>query len=90
VDRQTHISANPTYQSLFINIFKLIEGRLGAIDEIDFYQMFPDFKVNQAVASGLKFFFIYRTLVLTLQYLGASASANKMLSQVSRGLNNYI
>jgi len=91
VDLETHKVGPPTYESLFNNIFRLIDGKLALIDEIDYYEIFPDFSENKVFMQEVKLLFLYRTLVLTLQYyMNTTSVPERILTQVDNGLNKYI
>jgi hypothetical protein len=80
-----------TYELLFNNIFKLIEGKLAMIDEINYYGIFPDFGVNKMLMKEMKLLFLYRTLVLTLQYYTNTINVpRRIFTQVNKGLDKYI
>lgn len=91
VDLETHKVGPPTYESLFNNIFELIDGKLGLIDEIDYYGIFPDFGENRVFMQEVKLLFLYRTLVLTLQYYTSATNVpGRIFTHVNDGLNKYI
>ncbi|KKG14920.1 hypothetical protein EO98_01360 [Methanosarcina sp. 2.H.T.1A.6] len=66
IDWLTHAS-QPNYKVLFKNIFKFIndEIHLSSIELLDYAN--PNFKMNLDIAYYLKFIFLYRMLVLSLQ-----------------------
>ncbi|MGA1980087.1 MAG: phosphotransferase [Sedimentisphaerales bacterium] len=91
VDLETHRDGQSTYELLFNNIFKLMDGRLTLIDEIDYYKIFPDFGANKSLIKEIKLLFLYRTLVLTLQYYTNTTNVpRRIFAQVNKGLDKYI
>lgn len=91
VDLETHRGGLSTYELLFNNIFKLIEGKLALIDEIDYYKIFPDFSANKMLMKEMKLLFLYRTLVLTLQYYTNTTNVpRRIFARVNGGLDKYI
>lgn len=91
VDLETHRDGQSTYELLFNNIFKLINGKLALIDEIDYYEILPDFDVNKVFMKEMKLLFLYRTLVLTLQYYTNTTNVpQRIFTQINNGLDKYI
>jgi len=91
VDLETHRVGPSTYELLFDNIFRLIDGKLALIDEVDYYKMFPDFGENKVFMQEMKLLFLYRTLVLTLQYYTNTTNVpERIFTRVNDGLNKYI
>ena len=91
VDLETHRVGPSTYELLFNNIFRLIDGKLALIDEVDYYKMFPNFRMNKAFMQEIKLLFLYRTMILTLQYYTNTTNVpRRIFAQVNNGLDKYI
>jgi thiamine kinase-like enzyme len=91
-DLETHKTGVPTFELFFDNIFKLINNKSTASDTIDYYGIFCDFKANKAFELEIKLLFMYRIVVLLLQYLvGATKKvAEDILTHVNNKLEKCV
>jgi hypothetical protein len=90
-DLRTHKSETPSYELLFNNIFGLIDDESALSNEIVYYDVLPDFEGNRAFAREIKLLFLYRTLILTLQYFTTKKELSEnILKYANEGLDKYL
>ena len=82
IDWLTHTD-KPKYEVFFSNIFKFIHGEI-CIPHIETFDHFnTNFKINSDVKESLKFIFLYRMIVLSLQnFNSADAHPIRLLNMI--------
>lgn len=73
IDWLTHID-KPKYEVFFSNIFKFIHNEIdiSSVGVLDYDN--PNFKMNLDIAAHLKFIFLYRMIVLSLQNFNSNST----------------
>lgn len=67
IDRITYSNKPIDYMMFFNNIIKFINNEI-SIPELEiFYNLNPEFKINKKIENTLRYLFLYRMLILTLQ-----------------------
>lgn len=90
IDKITHSSKCRSYIEFFKNIIRFIDGTIQIATLQKFYSFNNRFKTNKKIEQELKFLFLYRMLVLSLQnFKVKDPLPSKLLNYIEKRLINY-